>query len=169
MKMPSDTVYFQSARVVGAESDIGLDWTEWATQALIEGFDSKYLRKLAASTPDEGKVLHFVDLALTELGIPPITRQDAKNIFISGLLHRMLIGRIERKDALYILAGLYYTYDNDEDFRQFYYFRDDYLYALEGCFDCCSSLFNTSTENLEKVVDDFAREWLRTHNLYQET
>ena len=168
MKMPSDTIYIQSAQVVGAGSMIELDWTEWASQALVEGFNSKHLRMLAASSPDEHVVPLFADLALAELNIPPVAWQDAKLTFVAQLLHRMLSGKIEHEFALEILRGLYLCHEDDETYKEFYYLREDYLYAREGSFECCR-LFDPSTENLEKVVDDFARKWLIANNLSQET
>jgi hypothetical protein len=73
MPLPSHTLETAAAHDLGMQD--AKSWADWATQALVEGFDSPNLRILAGLTPpyDELEVARLSRSALAALGMPPLT------------------------------------------------------------------------------------------------
>jgi hypothetical protein len=68
MPAPSNTLETQAAHVLGMTD--AEDWADWATRAIVEGFDSPSLRNLVGSTPpyDQLEVERLSHSALAAMG-----------------------------------------------------------------------------------------------------
>jgi hypothetical protein len=90
-----------------------------AVQALIEGFDSPSLTKLAGESGDHSNLFEIEELlrhTLSELGLSLPSKDEAAHILISYWAERIVSGSVQpREGARHILVQVYHRTEHPND------------------------------------------------------
>ena len=162
MQLPSHTLETAAAHNLGMQD--AKSWVDWATQALVEGFDSSNLRILAGLTPpyDELEVGRLSRSALAALGVTPLSEHQAVVAFTAAILQRMLSGQMHRRDALERLKDLHLARHYDPATRDFYLL----FHALDDLGSEPRQWYGggATRENIAQIIDECAADWLRKND-----
>jgi len=158
MTLPSSTIETAAKHILDLQDPQA--WTDWATQALVEGFDSPSLRILAGLTPpfDWPEIERLSSKALAGLKVTALTEEQALNVWVACLLKQMLAGQLDRFSALEKLKELHLIRHYEPRLRDFYLL----FYALEELNNGSDQWYwdGANPDNIDRIIDDYAKVWL---------
>jgi len=161
-KIPPRTYEVQAGYLLGLEPL--QNWVDWATEAIVAGYDSQSLRVLAGLQPpfDDQEINRLSNKAFVELNVVPLKREKCIPHYIAPIIHQTSNGKLTQKEALVKLKGLCLATDYEKPLMDFYllYFASSDLETSEVRWYWKGA----NRENIAKIIDDYFRNWLKNHS-----
>jgi hypothetical protein len=160
-KIPTRTYEIQAGYILGLQ--ILQDWVDWATEAIIAGYDSQSLRILAGLQPpfDPNEIDRLSTRSFAELNIVPLKRENCIPYYTAAILRRTSNHEFAQKEALTKLKDLYLATDYEKSLKDFYMLYHA-LYDLETS-EVQWYWEGANRENIHKIIDDYLQNWLKNH------
>jgi len=160
-KLPPRTYEIQAGFLLGLSPL--KNWVDWATEAILAGYDSESLRILAGLEPpfDDQEINRLSKRAFNELNIIPLTKENSIPHFIAPIFRQLSNGELTRKDALLKLKDLCLVTNYAKPLMDFYllYFALSDLETSEVQW----YWKDANRENINKIIDDYFENWLKNH------
>jgi len=160
-KLPPRTYEIQAGFLLGLSAL--QNWVDWATEAIVAGYDSESLRILAGleSPFDEQEINRLSKRAFDELNIIPLKMENSIPYFIGPIFRQISNGEITRKEALLKLKDLCLATNYAKPLMDFYllYFALSDLETSELQWYWKGA----NRENINKIIDDYFENWLKNN------
>ena len=160
-KLPPRTYEIQAGFLLGLS--VLKNWVDWATEAIVAGYDSESLRILAGLEPpfDDQEINRLSKRAFNELNIIPLKKENSIPYFIAPIFRQISNSEIKRKEALLKLKDLCLATNYAKPLMDFYLL----YFALSDLENSEVQWYwkGANRENINKIIDDYFENWLKNH------
>jgi hypothetical protein len=158
-KIPPRTYEVQAKYTLGLQ--VLQDWVDWASEAIVAGYDSQSLRILAGLQPpfDDQEINRLSNRTFSELSIIPLKKENCIPYYIALILRQTSTSKLTQKEALVKLKDLCLATNYEKllmDFYLLHYALSDLeIYEYQGYWK------GADRKNIAKIIDDYFQNWLK--------
>ena len=139
------------------------EWVDWATEAIVAGYDSQSLRILAGlqSPYDREEIARLSAKVFVELDVIPLKTDDCIPYYTALLIRQTSEGKLTQKAVLKKLKDLCVAMGYERslmDFHNLYYAVSDLETSEVQWYRK-----GANRRNIVKIIDDHFQNWLKNH------
>jgi len=157
--LPDSTIRILVCKAL--DRDFDKNWSDWAVEMLMSGFDTEHLVILAGMGEPFGyfEMQTLTTKALHELGLDFSDKRQAVWNYVTYLIQMCLGGKLESVQVLAELRDLYLELDYDKALQQFYFLyyakTDLMIEEVQWYID------GVDRNNVDETIKNYFTEWLK--------